>query len=868
MRHSFLASALLFCSPMAAQVATPVIHSGLVAGSSRIQGSFSKPSGSQAVSLKLFVDGAEAAPKPRVLIDMEQAEFTMELAAAWKGGERAAVQQTAPQESGRSPEKRVPAIPKVGTDLVDGSREVTFTAVPGSPAVTVVVTDSAATSTLQSKDTEVPKTCSPAKPEDCKVIVKLDAALAEGQRVLAREKGGDLSEAVKVKAKADSTPYTPSLVSVESYYGASKIKIFFQKLSDKVEKATAVVTTCLEQKSYSFTDDDLKATSVEVPLARGMFCTQAAGADKKVELRVTMKAGAASKPAEQTFPALTPDLMLTGRLMEGQGKLSGKAGPTISSVRVVVYSGWTSDEASESQLNEAIAKEQKKKADLEEDKDKTSKDKSGDKVTKTSKLTLDIKTVERRIISLEQRLALLSENGGTASKVAFSPAGATGALDNGHAGIRCLSGDVVQEVPDLPVANGTFTATLTSRLNAGDCVVAIAEYPLQGSAPVPPKGEQAPSSSVSAGLTGVPYRLTVSSAPVVAQSSILDWGRLRAYFTVGGAISHNREQFSRTDTFIGFTGDARLVGEVLDKRQPGASGPIEFKKFRWHVNAFLDARVSVRLAESGQGQQEPTTATRTLAANSPLLTPQLNFNSTQPGYALMGLHVPLSYKGMDWQHKGQSLSFFVGPIGRLGGQTQGSDTVVYRNLYTHPFTLEGRQVTAFTINREETRSGVLPIYQFGTRFGIFKYDLLGDIKRQRQVANDLVAYLDIVWGRSYAFRSYQYRYTFLRDVVVRAPDGTERTTQVPEVRVADNFQFIQDPRLKEVEISSRVRPRFYVEGRLKIPNLPALIGIDYSVRTNARDYEPNELRFVLAFRIDAQKALGRVFRNSELQNGF
>lgn len=356
----------------------------------------------------------------------------------------------------------------------------------------------------------------------------------------------------------------------------------------------------------------------------------------------------------------------------------------------------------------------------------------------------------------------------------------------------------------------------------------------------------------------------------MAQSSILDWGRLRAYFTVGGAISNYREQFSRTDTFIGFTGDARLFGEVIDKRQPGISGPIEFKKVRWHLNAFVDARVSVRLAESGQSQDQnqPGTPARTLAANTPLLTPQLNFTGTQPGYALLGLHLPISFKGMDWQHKGQSLSFFAGPIGRFGGQTQGTDTVVYRNLYTHPFTLEGKQVTAFTINREETRGGVLPIYQYGARFGIFKYDLLGDTKRQRQVANDLVAYLDVVWGRSYAFRSYQYRYTFLRDVVVKGPNGNDITTQVPEVRVADNFQFIQDPRLREVEISSRVRPRLYVEGRLKIPNLPALIGVDYGVRTNARDYEPNELRFVLAFRIDAQKALGRVFRNGELQNGF
>jgi hypothetical protein len=46
---------------------------------------------------------------------------------------------------------------------------------------------------------------------------------------------------------------------------------------------------------------------------------------------------------------------------------------------------------------------------------------------------------------------------------------------------------------------------------------------------------------------------------------------------------------------------------------------------------------------------------------------------------------------------------------------------------------------------------------------------------------------------------------------------------------------------------------------LKIPYIPALIGVDANIRTRGRDSEPNELRFLIGFRIDAQKALSKVF---------
>jgi hypothetical protein len=67
-----------------------------------------------------------------------------------------------------------------------------------------------------------------------------------------------------------------------------------------------------------------------------------------------------------------------------------------------------------------------------------------------------------------------------------------------------------------------------------------------------------------------------------------------------------------------------------------------------------------------------------------------------------------------------------------------------------------------------------------------------------------------------------------------------------------------------VTIDSDTRRRLTIAGRMKIPYLPALVGLDYNVRANNHSEEPNEFRFIVAFRVDAQKALGRVFGGDAL----
>ncbi|MGC4081511.1 MAG: hypothetical protein QM736_05180 [Vicinamibacterales bacterium] len=65
--------------------------------------------------------------------------------------------------------------------------------------------------------------------------------------------------------------------------------------------------------------------------------------------------------------------------------------------------------------------------------------------------------------------------------------------------------------------------------------------------------------------------------------------------------------------------------------------------------------------------------------------------------------------------------------------------------------------------------------------------------------------------------------------------------------------------LETVTITSEKKQRLTIEGRLKIPSVPALVGFDVNLHSPGDDQTPNDFRFLVAFRMDAQKALARVF---------
>jgi hypothetical protein len=393
--------------------------------------------------------------------------------------------------------------------------------------------------------------------------------------------------------------------------------------------------------------------------------------------------------------------------------------------------------------------------------------------------------------------------------------------------VVCQVDEAVATVGPTSVTDGKFDVLLPRRLTGGDCVVVEDAAPGSG----------------------------VKPASAIVQSVILDLGRVRGYFSLGGAVSRNRNAFAQTDTFAAFTVDARVLGWVISTpckrpdrtrdtpencedvgggkyREVGRS--MRLRDVRMQINAFADARVGFKLAATG------TTGTATATtggqpAQPPFQRPdQLVFNADQPGYFQVGLHAPMSAAGMDWRNNGRLYSFYAGPLVKFGAQSFGAPVIQTRTVdidLTKPATDTAR----YAIKSETSEGGAQPFYSVGARVGIFGYDMIGQELRHRQVANDPVGYLDITWGRSTGFRSYEFTHAI-------SVDGKTET----------------------VAIDSRENRRLVLEGRMKIPYLPALIGVDLNVRSNRSSEEPNDFRFTLAFRVDAQKALGRIFTGDAL----
>ena len=376
----------------------------------------------------------------------------------------------------------------------------------------------------------------------------------------------------------------------------------------------------------------------------------------------------------------------------------------------------------------------------------------------------------------------------------------------------CSAGDPLQTVGPVAVDDTQkFELTLKEAVHAGACIVVG-------------DGER------------LDPELRVA---VPVRSVILDLARFRGYFTLGGAVSQYRQQFSQVDTFMGFTADARLAGTVIAKPQKhkvaDPAAPLALAKNRINYHFFADARIGVRLASTGSGESgQPAAAASGASANTaaPTTYPdQLQFGANQPGYFQMGFHAPIAFSGFDWVQHGRAHSFFIAPIIKGGVQTLDAPLILRRTVERRG---SATDIKSYATTLNEQRTGALPFYGVGTRFGIYAFDIVGRRLRSRQVASDLLGYLDLTWGEATAFRNYSFERKSLA-ATNAAPSG------------------------EEVVITSSVRPRLAVEGRLKIPRLPAIIGVDVNIRTGTTDAEPNELRFILGFRVDAQKALDGVF---------
>jgi hypothetical protein len=151
--------------------------------------------------------------------------------------------------------------------------------------------------------------------------------------------------------------------------------------------------------------------------------------------------------------------------------------------------------------------------------------------------------------------------------------------------------------------------------------------------------------------------------------------------------------------------------------------------------------------------------------------------------------------------------------------------------------------TADPVTTSTTVKSNLPFYNYGVRFGVMRYDLMGKTPRNRQIAPDNIAYIDVSYGQNGIYRKAGIPVTTTGDPVV---------TEENQMRMSAVT--------KTTRVSNSLSPGFSIEARMKLPYLPAQVGADVFVHSTgaARSINP-DFRFVLGFRMDVSKALGRIF---------
>lgn len=724
--------------------------------------------------------------------------------------------------------QNAPMAPTVGA-LKPGTKkiEITLAEKPGDKPVKIEIHKNG--SEVLPDETKLDRTAG-------KVTATLAQGLANGDKVKAKaEVAGKASPFSAEIVVADPDANKPrevelQITSIGAIAGSKKVTVFFKPLPSEVEKATLLVQAVGQLKTKSISEDERKAGSAEVELSHPLApagdgddpvkaqpgCPVVGiGRDNIVTVTLTAagknvstkpKAGICST-ARIHVPKLT---ILPQSVKEGEDHVE-ISGAKEGTILVRVYRGVLDDSA-------------KKSPQIENARDQYEKTykvgRYAPKPPNTPKTPPDRQDLDRLTL---RRIETLTE---------------------------------IQRITHAAGAN-TDLVKLVNRLNSGEWVMACILVD---------------------SVVGEILVAESCSEPRQASSVLLDWGRVRGVFSLGTAIDTDGEQ----SAYLDFMVNSRVFGSLLDKNYYCPEKPdtkkgehectegelpapgIVMKDFRADGHTFFNARLT------NFGAANPT---GTDATQPPTTQPDpgdRKITSTPLNTALVqyGFYGAFSGKGMDWIHQGSQYSFFIGPMAKFGVQTVSDGVITQRDIVTtktltqiapaganintcvgadgEPTCTES--TSSATKSTDVASTGVQPFWAVGTRLGFFKYDLMGKGYRNRQVSSDLVSYLDISWGKFNAYRTYSEPIPIAGGTLGAPTTMVDATTGVatrmtPQELTADR-------------ISSSMNWRMNLEARMKIPYVPAFVGFDANFRATNGDQVPNDLRFLVGFRVDANKVLG------------
>jgi hypothetical protein len=269
------------------------------------------------------------------------------------------------------------------------------------------------------------------------------------------------------------------------------------------------------------------------------------------------------------------------------------------------------------------------------------------------------------------------------------------------------------------------------------------------------------------------------------------FGRVHLYLSGGVVFSQTNGQFSSQDLFFGLDVDSNWHrgGHVL-------------------VNTSFDAQLTSAPAATCQTSGSTQTPCSSSSSSAPSTS---GFISSEKAGVIQGsLYMPVTSAAWRWSYGGMDNAFFFAPIAKAGVETLTSNT----QATTSP----AGTTTSVTV----TGGNVYPFYSAGFRLGSF------GMPHSWNKAPYLFSYFDATLGKWYSFIQCQNS--------LCSPPVNNTTT--PPTVLAGNPTNLLFPLM------------IGLEGRLKIPKTPILIGFDsYTPATHAASVH-GDLRFLFGVRLD------------------
>ncbi len=382
------------------------------------------------------------------------------------------------------------------------------------------------------------------------------------------------------------------------------------------------------------------------------------------------------------------------------------------------------------------------------------------------------------------------------------------------------------------IEKGAFTFTLKQRLEAGQRLVICALV------------ENEP------GLS----RPFCDERNHVVQSVAIDFGRLRAYFSAGTVISAQDGSFGKAAPYLAFNADFAfanaLISKIEKKSLPLVAGDakpavdscealdcLKNRRFGFSLHAFLDVRLTQAATDS--------------KAATPLTAVAVGPTPQQAGVAQMGFYLPMRVSGMDWVYRGTQYSAYFAPVGKFGITHLKDGVILNSQDVTTKTTVQdllrpdaaAKVTNSDPATKSNATQNALPFYGYGLRLGLMRYELMGRTLKNRQIAPDNSAYVDFTYGQNGIYR---------RKVEDAAVQSLPRITTDNMLRTT--------VQTTSTNTSHLLVPGFNIEGRMKLPYLPAQIGVDIFLHRRLPDQSASsDFRFILGFRVDVAKALSRAF---------